>query len=91
MTVHRATAADAVSPNSSCASKEYGYTGYRVCGFDWSSADWGGGNVGTSSSERTTTSTTYIGNGLGIETIGTDNRWHCNDRRSGNWSGWYTC
>jgi hypothetical protein len=38
-------AAGGASPQAACAITVYGYTGYRVCGFDYSSFDWGGGNV----------------------------------------------
>lgn len=42
-TTHAAT--KSVSPNSLCAITEYGYTGQRICGYDYTSFDWGGGNV----------------------------------------------
>jgi hypothetical protein len=37
--------ADGSSPLSSCAITLYGYTGYRICEFDYSYINWGNGNV----------------------------------------------
>jgi hypothetical protein len=43
LTVH--SAVKGATANSACAITVYGYTGYRVCEFAYSSLDWGGGNV----------------------------------------------
>jgi len=37
--------AGSASTLSSCAITLYGYTGYRICGFDYSYINWGNGNV----------------------------------------------
>ncbi|MFG2987532.1 hypothetical protein ACGFYQ_41210 [Streptomyces sp. NPDC048258] len=45
VTVAKPTAANGDPTASACAVTAYGYTGYAICDFIYSTLDWGGGNL----------------------------------------------